>query len=48
MLLNVTEKQAKRLRRILEETVEFPDGTITFRKHCKSENSSTIGWYAIN
>lgn len=44
----VTEKQAKRLRRILEEVVEFPDGTMALRKHFKSENGSTIGWYATN
>ena len=43
----MTREQIKRLKKILEETVEFPDGTITFRKHYKSENGSTIGWYAI-
>lgn len=43
----MTREQIKRLKRIAEEVVEFPDGTITFRKHCKSENGSTIGWYAI-
>lgn len=47
MLLNVSERQAKLLAKIMEEVVEFPDGSMTFRKHFKSKDGSTIGWYAI-
>lgn len=47
MLLNVTETQAKLLAKMLEEVVEFPDGSMTFRKHFKSEDGSAIGWYAV-
>ena len=48
MLLNVTEKQAKLFAKMLEEVVEFPDGSMTFRKHFKSEDGSAIGWYTVH
>lgn len=43
----MTREEIKELKRILEEVVEFPDGSMTFRKHFKSEDGSVIGWYAI-
>ena len=32
---------------IINEVVEFPDGSMTFRKHFKRDNGSADGWYAI-
>ena len=43
----MTIEEIKELKRILKEIVEFPNGSITFRKHFKSEDGSAIGWYAI-
>lgn len=48
MLLEVTERQARKIAKILSEVVEFPDGSMAFMKRFKSEDGSTIGWYAIN
>lgn len=46
--LLVTEKQAKKIAKILDEVVEMPDGSMAFSKHFKSADGSTIGWYAIS
>lgn len=43
----MTIEEIKKLKRIPEEIVEFPDGSMTFRKPFKSEDGSAIGWYAI-
>ena len=48
MLLEVTERQARKIAKILDGVVELPDGSMAFKKHFKSEDGSTIGWYAIN
>ena len=39
----MTIEEIKELKRILKEIVEFPNGSITFRKHFKSEDGSDIG-----
>ena len=45
----MTRKEIKNLKKkILEEVVEFPDGSITFRKYVKHDDNSVDGWYAIN
>ena len=43
----MTREEIKRLKRLAEEIVEFPDGSMTFRKHIKSDNGYVDGWYAI-
>lgn len=43
----MTREEIKRLKKLVEEIVEFPDGSIALRKHFKSENGSKEGWYAI-
>lgn len=43
----MTREEIKKLKKILEEVVEFPDGSMTFRKYVKHDNSSVDGWYAI-
>ena len=48
MLLEVTEKQARKIAKILSEVVELPDGSMAFQKHFKSADGSTEGWYAIS
>ncbi len=44
----MAREKIKKLEKILEEVVEFPDGSMTFRKHIKANNGSVDGWYAIN
>lgn len=44
----MTRDKIRQLEKILEEVVEFPDGSMTFRKHIKHNNGSVDGWYAIN
>ena len=46
--LYVTPSQARKIAKILDEVVEMPDGSMAFRKHFKSADGSTIGWYAIS
>ena len=48
MVLEVTERQARKIKKILDEVVELPGGSMAFKKHFKSADGSTIGWYAIN
>ena len=43
----MTRDKIRQLQKILEEVVEFPDGSMTFRKHFKRDNGSADGWYAI-
>lgn len=43
----MTREEIKKLKRLAEEVVEFLDGSMTFRKHFKSEDGSRDGWYAI-
>lgn len=44
----MTRNKIRQLKKILEEVVEFPDGSMTFRKHITHSNGSVDGWYAIN
>lgn len=44
----MTREGIKKLKKILEEVVELPDGSIAFRKYVKHDNNSVDGWYAIN
>ena len=44
----MTREEIKKLKKILEEVVEFPDGSMAFRKYVKHDNNSVDGWYAIN
>ena len=44
----MTRDKIRKLEKILEEVVEFPDGSMTFRKHIKNNNGYVDGWYAIN
>lgn len=48
MLLEVTEEQARKIAKILDEVVELPDGSMAFTKHFKSTDGSIMGWYAIS
>ena len=48
MLLEVTERQARKIAKILGEVVELPDGSMAFTKHFQSEDGSIMGWYAIS
>ena len=45
--MELTERQARKLAKILDKATEFPDGSMTFRKHFKRDNGSADGWYAI-
>ena len=40
-------EKIKKLEKIINEVVEFPDGSMTFREHAKHDNGSADGWYAI-
>ena len=40
-------EEIRKLKKIINEVVEFPDGSMTFRKHFKRDNGSADGWYAI-
>ena len=40
-------EKIKKLEKIINEVIEFPDGSMTFRKHVKHDNGSADGWYAI-
>ena len=44
----MTRDKIRKLEKILEEVVEFPDGSMTFRKHIKHNNDFVDRWYAIN
>ena len=44
----MTRDKIRQLEKILEEVVEFPNGSMTFRKYIKHNNGSVDGWYAIN
>ena len=44
----MTREGIKKLKKILEEVVELPDGSMAFRKYVKHDNNSVDGWYAIN
>lgn len=45
----MTREEIKKLKKkILEEVVELPDGSMAFRKYVKHDNNSVDGWYAIN
>ena len=43
----MTREEVKKLKRLAEEVIEFPDGSMPFRKHIKSDNGSRDGWFAI-
>ena len=43
----MTREEIRKLKKIINEVVEFPDGSMTFRKHFKRNNGSADGWYAI-
>ena len=43
----MTREEIRKLKKIINEVVEFSDGSMTFRKHFKRDNGSTDGWYAI-
>ena len=43
----MTRENIKKLKKIINEVVEFPNGSMTFRKHVKHKNGSVDGWYAI-
>lgn len=43
----MTREEAKKIAKILNETVELPDGSMAFAKHFKSDDGSREGWYAI-
>ena len=45
--MELTDRQARKLAKILDEVTEFPDGSLKFYKHVKSKDESIIGWYAI-
>ena len=45
--MNLTDRQARKLAKILDEVTEFPDGSLKFYKHFESKDESIIGWYAI-
>ena len=42
------EEIKKNLKKILDEVVELPDGSMAFRKYVKHDNNSVDGWYAIS
>ena len=43
----MTREEIRKLKKIINEVVEFPDGSMTFRKHFKRDNGSADGRYAI-
>lgn len=43
----MTREEIRKLKKIINKVVEFPDGSMTFRKHFKRDNGSADGWYAI-
>lgn len=43
----MTREEIRKLKKIINEVVEFPDGSMTFRKYIKRDNGSADGWYAI-
>ena len=43
----MTREEIRKLKKIINEVVEFPDSSMTFRKHFKCDNGSADGWYAI-
>ena len=43
----MTREEIRKLKKIINEVVEFPEGSMTFRKHFKRNNGSADGWYAI-
>ena len=43
----MTREKIRKLKKIINKVVEFPDGSMTFRKHFKRDNGSADGWYAI-
>ena len=48
MVLEVTERQARKIKKILDEVVELSDGSMAFKKYFKSADGSVMGWYAIS
>lgn len=44
----MTREEIKKLKKILEEVVELPDGLMAFRKYVKHDDNSVDGWYAIS
>ncbi len=44
----MTIEEIKKLKKILDEVVELPDGSMAFRKYVKHDNNSVDGWYAIS
>ena len=45
--MDLTDRQARKLAKILDDVTEFPDGSLKFYKHFESKDESIIGWYAI-
>ena len=45
--MELTERQARKLAKIIDEVTEFPDGSLKLYKDFKSKDESIIGWYAI-
>lgn len=43
----MTNKEIRKLKRMVEEMVEFDNGNISFRHHFTNENCSADGWGAI-
>ena len=43
----MTREEIRKLKKIINKVVEFPDGSMTFRKHFKRDNGSADGWYTI-
>ena len=44
----MTREEIKKLKKILGEAVELPDGSMAFRKYVKHDNNYVDGWYAIS
>ena len=43
----MTREEIRKLKKIINKVVEFPDGSMIFRKHFKRNNGSADRWYAI-
>ena len=43
----MTNKEIRKLKRMVEEMVEFDNGNISCRHHFTNENGSVNGWWAI-
>lgn len=43
----MTSEEKRKLKRLVEEMVEFDNGNISFRYHFTNENRSADGWWAI-